>query len=139
MSGVARFGVSIDGRLMRKFDELIARKGYQARSEAIRDLIRDRLVEEEWEAGDQETVGTITIIYNHHTRELDHALTDLQHQSFHRIVSTMHVHLDAHNCLEVLVVKGKGRDIRKIADRLIGTKGVKHGKLTMTTTGRELS
>jgi len=138
MSGVARFGVSLDGKLMRKFDALIERKGYHARSEAIRDLIRDRLVEEEWESGDQETVGTITIIYNHHTRELDHALNDLQHQSYHQIISALHVHLDAHNCLEVLVVKGKSRDIRKIADRLIGTKGVKHGKLTTTTTGREL-
>jgi CopG family nickel-responsive transcriptional regulator len=138
MSGVARFGVSIDGKLMKKFDALIEKKGYQARSEAIRDLIRDRLVEEEWESGEQETVGTITIIYNHHTRELDHALNDLQHQSYHQIVSALHVHLDAHNCLEVLVVKGKSRDIRKIADRLIGTKGVKHGKLTTTTTGKEL-
>lgn len=138
MSGIARFGVSIDSKLMNKFDALIERKGYRARSEAIRDLIRDRLVEEEWESGDQETVGTITIIYNHHTRELDHALTDLQHQSYHQIVSALHVHLDAHNCLEVMVVKGKSRDIRRIADRLIGTKGVKHGKLTTTTTGRDL-
>jgi len=135
---VMRFGVSIESRLMKKFDDLIVRKGYTARSEALRDLIRDRLVEEEWEAGDQETVGTITIVYNHHTRELDHALTDLQHRSFHQIVSALHIHLDAHNCLEVLVVKGKGKDIRRIADSLIGTKGVKHGKLTMTTTGKEL-
>jgi CopG family nickel-responsive transcriptional regulator len=138
MSGVARFGVSIDSKLIRKFDALIERKGYRARSEALRDLIRDRLVEEEWEGGDQETVGTITIVYNHHTRELDHALTDLQHQSYHQIISALHVHLDAHNCLEVLVVRGKSRNIRQIADGLIGTRGVKHGKLTMTTTGREL-
>jgi CopG family nickel-responsive transcriptional regulator len=133
-----RFGVSIENKLMKKFDDLIERKGYAARSEALRDLIRDRLVEEEWESGDQETVGTITLVYDHHTRELDHALTDLQHRSFHQIVSALHVHLDAHNCLEVLVVKGKSRDIRRIADGLIGTKGVKHGKLTMTTTGKEL-
>jgi CopG family nickel-responsive transcriptional regulator len=138
MSGVARFGVSIDSKLIRKFDALIERKGYRARSEALRDLIRDRLVEEEWEGGGQETVGTITIVYNHHTRELDHALTDLQHQSYHQIISALHVHLDAHNCLEVLVVRGKSRNIRKIADGLIGTRGVKHGKLTMTTTGKEL-
>lgn len=138
MAGVARFGVSIDSKLMRKFDDLIERKGYQARSEAIRDLIRDRLVEEEWEAGDQDTVGTITLVYDHHTRELDHALTDLQHRSYHQIISALHIHLDAHNCLEVLVVRGTSRDIRKIADGLIGTRGVKHGKLTMTTTGKEL-
>ena len=138
MADIARFGVSIDNQLVRKFDALIARKGYATRSEAVRDMIREALVEQEWESGDRETVGTITIVYNHHTRELDHALTDMQHKSFNQIISALHVHLDAHNCLEVLVLKGKSRDIRKIADRLIGTKGVKHGKLTMTTTGKEL-
>ncbi len=138
MSDLVRFGVSIDGQLMKKYDSLIARKGYKNRSEAIRDLIRDRLVGEEWEGGDEDTVGTITLVYNHHTRELDHALTEMQHKSFHQIISALHVHLDAHNCLEVLVVKGKSRELRKIADRLIGARGVKHGKLTMTTTGKEL-
>ena len=138
MSELMRFGVSIDSQLIKKFDALVARKGYSTRSEAIRDMIRDSLVEQEWEAEDRETVGTITIVYNHHTRELEHALTDMQHKSFHQIVSALHVHLDAHNCLEVLVVKGMSRDIRKIADRLIGTRGVKHGKLTTTTTGKEL-
>ena len=138
MADIARFGVSIDNQLVKKFDALIARKGYATRSEAVRDMIREALVEQEWESGDRETVGTITIVYNHHTRELDHALTDMQHKSFNQIISALHVHLDAHNCLEVLVLKGKSRDIRKIADRLIGTKGVKHGKLTMTTTGKEL-
>ena len=133
-----RFGVSIDGSLMKDFDALISRKGYATRSEAIRDMIRDTLVEQEWEAGKQETVGTITIVYNHHTRELEHALTDMQHKSFHQIISALHVHLDAHNCLEVLVVKGKSFEIKRIADRLIGTRGVKHGKLTMTTTGKKL-
>jgi CopG family nickel-responsive transcriptional regulator len=138
MSGLMRFGVSIDSQLIKKFDALVARKGYATRSEAIRDMIRDSLVEQEWESEDRETVGTITIVYNHHTRELEHALTDMQHKSFHQIVSALHVHLDAHNCLEVLVVKGMSREIRKIADRLIGTRGVKHGKLTTTTTGKEL-
>lgn len=137
MAGVTRFGMSIDSALIRKFDALIVRKGYPNRSKAIQDLVRDKLVEEEWDAGDQETVGTITIVYNHHTRELEHALTDLQHRSFRQIVSALHVHLDAHTCLEVLVVKGRGQDIRKIADRLIGARGVKHGKLTMTTAGKE--
>ncbi len=138
MPGVTRFGVSIDNQLIRKFDALISRKGYTTRSEAIRDIIRETLVEQEWESGEHETVGTISIVYNHHTRELDHALTDMQHKAFHQIISALHVHLDAHNCLEVLVVKGKSGDIRQIADRLIGTRGVKHGKLTMTTTGKEL-
>ena len=138
MSGIMRFGVSIDSQLIKKFDSLIARKGYATRSEAIRDMIRDSLVEREWESEERETVGTITLVYNHHTRELDHALTDMKHKSFHQIISTLHVHLDAHNCLEVLVVKGSSREIKHIADRLIGTRGVKHGKLTMTTTGKEL-
>jgi len=138
MAGITRFGMSIEKSLITKFDALMTRKGYGNRSKAIQDLIREKLVEEEWEAGDQETVGTITIVYNHHTRELEHALTDMQHKSFHQIVSSLHVHLDPHNCLEVLVVKGKGHDIKKIADRLIGTRGVKHGKLTMTTTGKEI-
>ncbi len=138
MSDIMRFGVSIDGQLIKKFDSLIGRKGYATRSEAIRDMIRDSLVEREWEFEERETVGTITLVYNHHTRELEHALTDMQHKSFHQIISTLHVHLDAHNCLEVLVVKGSSREIKNIADRLIGTRGVKHGKLTMTTTGKEL-
>jgi CopG family nickel-responsive transcriptional regulator len=138
MSELTRFGVSIDSKLIKKFDALIGQKGYATRSEAIRDMIRDTLVEQEWESGREETVGTITIVYNHHTRELEHALTDMQHKSFHQIISALHIHLDAHNCLEVLVVKGKSKDIKKIADLLIGTKGVKHGKLVMTTTGKEL-
>jgi CopG family nickel-responsive transcriptional regulator len=138
MSRISRFGVSIDSQLIKKFDSLIGRKGYATRSEAIRDMIRDTLVEQEWESGKRETVGTITLVYNHHTRELEHALTDMQHRSFHQIISALHVHLDAHNCLEVLVVKGSSREIKNIADRLIGTRGVKHGKLTMTTTGKEL-
>ncbi len=138
MTGLTRFGVSIDGQLIKQFDALIGKKGYTTRSEAIRDMIRDSLVEQEWGAENRETVGTITIVYNHHTRELEHALTDMQHQSFHQIISSLHVHLDAHNCLEVLVVKGRSHELKKIADRLIGTRGVKHGKLTMTTTGKEL-
>ncbi len=139
MAALTRFGVSIDSALIKKFDALIGRKGYATRSEAIRDMIRDSLVGREWESGDREIVGTITLVYSHHTRDLEHALTEMQHRAYRRIVSTLHVHLDAHNCLEVLVVKGRSRDITAIADRLIGTRGVKHGKLTMTTTGRELA
>lgn len=136
--GIRRFGISLDHSLLKSFDSLIARKGYANRSEAIRDLIRDSLVMEEWEKGDRETVGTITIVYSHDTRELVDVLTDLQHYFYTSIISSMHVHLDGHNCLEVLVVRGNGRDIKKIADRLIGRKGVKHGKLTVTTTGKHL-
>lgn len=135
---ITRFGISLEKALIEGFDNLIKKKGYSNRSEAIRDLIRDSLVMEEWEAGNVETVGTITLVYSHHTRELADTLTDLQHHYHTAIISAMHIHLDEHNCLEVLVVKGKGKDIRKISDRLIGTKGVKHGKLTVTTTGKHL-
>ena len=138
MAGVIRFGVSLNEKLLDGFDRLISKKGYTNRSEAIRDLIRDSLVKDEWEAGNKETVGTITLVYDHHTRELTHTLTDLQHHHHKSIISTTHIHLDQHNCLEVLVVKGKGRDIKAIADKVIGTKGVKHGKLSATTTGRSI-
>jgi len=138
MSRLLRFGVSIDSQLMGQYDALIVQKGYKNRSEAIRDLIRRNLVEHEWEKGDCETVGTITLVYDHHTRELENHLTAMQHDSFEQVISTLHVHLDAHNCLEVLVVKGNSRKITEIADRLIGTRGVKHGKLTMSTIGKDL-
>ena len=137
MEEIVRFGVSMDSRLLKQFDKYINQKGYANRSEAIRDLIRSNLVEEEWEVGTGETVGTITIIYNHHKRELTDTLTNIQHKYHASMISTMHVHLDSHNCLEVLVVKGKAREIKIIADRLIGTKGVIHGKLTTATLGKD--
>ena len=135
---VTRFGISLESPLLKRFDNLIKKKGYASRSEAIRDLIRDSLVTEEWESITSETVGTITLVYSHDTRELSDNLNDLQHQYHELVRSTMHIHLDGHNCLEVIVVKGKARDIKSVADRLIGTKGVKHGKLTVTTTGKRL-
>ena len=137
MEEIVRFGVSMDSRLLKQFDKYINQKGYANRSEAIRDLIRSNLVEEEWKVGKGETVGTITIIYNHHKRELTDTLTNIQHKYHASMISTMHVHLDSHNCLEVLVVKGKAKEIKIIADRLIGTKGVIHGKLTTTTLGKD--
>ncbi|MBI5967300.1 MAG: nickel-responsive transcriptional regulator NikR [Deltaproteobacteria bacterium] len=139
MSEITRFGISTDSNLLRKFDQLISRKGFTNRSEAIRDMIRDSLVQAEWEAGSEEMLGTITIVYSHHTRELSDVLTHLQHRYYQSIISTTHIHLDDHNCLEVLIVRGKGEEIKKISDRLIGTKGVKHGKLSLTTTGKDLS
>ena len=135
---VKRFGISLDSSLLKSFDRHIAKKGYANRSEAIRDLIRDSLVKEEWEHGNKETVGAITIVYSHDTRELTDTLTDIQHNFHTSIISSMHVHLDHHNCLEVIIVKGGGKEIKKIADRLIGKKGVKHGKLSLTTTGKRL-
>jgi len=138
-SRLVRFGVSMDENLLQRFDTLISRKGYANRSEAMRDLIREHLVEEEWREKGREMVGTITMVYNHHTRGLSDSLTDLQHHFHDLVISTMHLHLDEDNCLEVLVVKGKVDKIKSIADKLISTRGVKHGKLTMTTTGKELS
>jgi CopG family nickel-responsive transcriptional regulator len=138
MAELIRFGVSMDSRLLARFDQLIAEKSYSNRSEAIRDLIRNELVEQSWEEDDEEAVGAITLVYNHEMRELTEKLTDYQHQVHGAVISSLHVHLDKHNCLEVLVVKGRGREIRKVADRLIGTRGVKHGKLVTTTTGRDV-
>jgi len=138
MGETIRFGISIDDGLLERFDRLVTEKGYVNRSEAIRDLIRDALVEQTWEAGNEETVGTVTLVYDHHVHDLADRLTAIQHDHHDRIISTLHVHLDHHNCLEVLIVRGQASQIKAIADSLIGVKGVKHGKLVMTTTGREL-
>ena len=138
MSDLARIGVAIDSSLLEQFDRLIAERGYPNRSEAFRDLIREDLVEQHWESPDADVVGTVTLVYDHHVRTLSERLTGMQHDYHHNILSTMHVHLDHNNCLEVLVVKGKSAAVRKIADRLISTKGVKHGRLTVTTTGAGL-
>lgn len=139
MPDLARFGISIDERLLKRFDDLITDKGYGNRSEAIRDLIRNALVEDQWARGDETMVGTVTLVYNHHTRDLSDKLTEHQHSHHDAIISALHVHLDAHNCLEVVVVKGQAREVKRLADELIGTKGVKHGKLVTTTTGEGLS
>ena len=133
-----RFGISADARLIEKFDGMIVEKSYANRSEAIRDLIRDQLVEFAWTKNNEDVVGTITLVYKHESKEFSEKLTELQHQNHASIISTVHVHLDGHNCLEVLIVRGKSEKVRSISDRLIGTRGVKHGKLTMSTTGVEL-
>ncbi len=139
MSETVRFGVSIDERLLDSFDRLIGAKGYSNRSEAVRDLIRNALVDDQWAHDDEEEmVGTVSLVYNHHTRELSDKLTEHQHSHHQNIVSALHVHLDAHNCLEVVVLKGKAKEIRRLADELIGTKGVKHGRLMTTTSGQDI-
>jgi len=124
--------------LLVQFDALIRELGLPNRSEAIRHLIRERLVQQEWQVPNAETIGTVTIVYNHEVRELTERLTELQHQHHKQIISTMHIHLDQHNCLEILAIKGKGTEVKRIADRLLGTKGIKLGKLTMTTTGKQV-
>ena len=130
--------MAIDSDLLGKFDELIAKRGYTNRSEAFRDLIRDELVQKAWERPDSNVVGTVTLVYDHHTRLLNEKLTDMQHDYHHNILSTLHVHLDHDHCLEVLVVKGKVSAVKKLADALISTKGVMHGRLTITSSGDEL-
>ncbi|MBE0576749.1 MAG: nickel-responsive transcriptional regulator NikR [Desulfuromonadales bacterium] len=136
MTALARFGISIDPRLLESFDQLITTKGYVNRSEAIRDMIRNALVEDQIERADTTaTVGTVTLVYDHHTRDLSDKLTEHQHSHHDAIVSALHVHLDAHHCLEVVVVRGTAAQIKRLADELIGTKGVKHGKLVLTSVG----
>jgi CopG family nickel-responsive transcriptional regulator len=138
MGGLSRIGVAIDTDLLNKFDRLIEKRGYTNRSEAFRDLIRDELVEQTWESPESQVVGTVTLVYDHHVRLLNEKLTGIQHDFHHSILSTLHVHLDHDNCLEVLVVRGKSGVVRKVADALISTKGVKHGTLTITTSGTDL-
>jgi CopG family nickel-responsive transcriptional regulator len=135
MANVVRFGVSIEERLLERFDALIAEKAYVNRSEALRDLIRASLVEEQWNVGDGEVIGTVTLVYDHHASDLAEKLTEHQHSHHEEVVSTLHVHLDAHHCLEVVVLRGAAPELKRIADGLIGTKGVKHGKFVATTTG----
>ncbi|MFB3825315.1 MAG: nickel-responsive transcriptional regulator NikR [Bryobacteraceae bacterium] len=138
MGELSRIGVAIDAGLLDKFDRLIAGRGYTNRSEAFRDLIRDQLVEKTWASPDSLVVGTVTLVYDHHVRLLNEKLTQLQHDHHRSILSTLHVHLDHDHCLEVLVLRGKAGTVERIAGALIGTKGVKHGRLTITTTGAEL-
>jgi CopG family nickel-responsive transcriptional regulator len=133
MGDTTRFGISMDSDLLASFDRLIGQKGYQNRSEAIRDLIRNALVEEKTVGGQEEMVGTLTMVYNHHVRDLADKLTEHQHQHHQQVLSALHVHLDAHNCLEVLVLKGSSAEINRIADELLGVKGVKHGRLFLTS------
>jgi len=133
MGDLSRIGVSIDTDLLNRFDSFITDKGYENRSEAFRDLIRDRLVSSVVIAANAFVVGTVTLIYDHHTRLLPEKLTDLQHEHLELIISTLHVHLDHESCLEVIVLRGKSRDVQKLADRLISTKGVQHGRLVMSS------
>lgn len=138
MEKVSRFGVSLETPLLKKFDLLLEKLGYKSRSEAIRDLIRERLVTEEWSSGHFKTIGVLSLVYNHHVRELSEVLNQIQHQNINLVLSTTHIHVDQHNCLEVVILKGKSNHIKKVSDKLMSTRGVKHGRLIMTTTGNEI-
>jgi len=137
MSSLVRFGVSLDKGLLDKFDKLIESKSYTNRSEAFRDLIRQELIQKQWQSG-QEVAGAIILIYDHHKRELVNKLMDIQHEFGGMIISSQHVHLDHNNCLEIIAVKGSPKEAQKLADSLKSVKGVKHGTLSMSTTGKEI-
>lgn len=136
MEDLARFSITMEADLLGRFDALVASRGTKAnRSEAVRDLVRDALVENAVEDPDAIIAGTITMVFDHHGSDLSDKLNTIQHQYIHEIVSTVHVHLDSRHCLEVIVLRGASAKIRAIANTLLGTKGVKHGKLVTTTTG----
>lgn len=128
-----RISLTIDKDLMRRFDEMLERTGRSNRSEAIRDLIRARMVEEDWKDDQSDNVATITIVYDHEKRELAERLTHKGHEHHEEILASMHIHLDDRNCLEVIAARGKTRDLKHIADHVIGLKGVKHGRIVLTS------
>lgn len=132
MENITRFGVSIEPELLKKFDKLIKKKGYTNRSEAIRDIIRKNLITEKTQDPQAKAIGTLTMIYDHHVGNLANRLLDIQHEHTKEILSTTHIHIDHHNCLEVLVLKGKTGNIQKLADNIKSLKGIKHGELVIT-------
>lgn len=137
MSKVFRFGISLEKNLLDKFDLLIRDKNYSNRSEAFRDLIRQELVKKEWQGG-KEVAGAITLIYDHRKRELLNKITDIQHDFQKLIISTQHIHLDHNNCLEIIAIKGNPSEVQRLAETLKSIRGVKHGTLSMSTTGRDI-
>ena len=138
MPKVFRFGISLEKDLLDKFDRLIRGKNYVNRSEAFRDLIRQELVKKEWQVG-HEVAGAITLIYDHHRRELLTKITDTQHDFQKHIISTQHIHLDHNNCLEIIAVKGSPKEVQKLSDTLKSIKGVKHATLSMSSTGKDIA
>jgi CopG family nickel-responsive transcriptional regulator len=137
MSELARTGLSIDRELLAKFDVAIAKRNYKNRSEAVRDLIRDHLVGEEADSN-KVVVGTLTIVYDHHRPNLTEKLVEAQHHAGGSVLAATHVHLDHHNCLEVVIMKGRSKELRHLADHILSLRGVKHGQLVITSTGKDL-
>jgi len=132
MEKITRFGVSIEPNLLTKFDKIVKKRGYTNRSEAIRDLVRRDIIREESKDPNAKSIGTLTMIYDHHTGNLTNKLLNLQHDHTKEIMSTTHIHIDHNNCLEVLVLKGRIGKIQKLADNIKSLKGIKHGELVMT-------
>jgi CopG family transcriptional regulator, nickel-responsive regulator len=137
MSELYRFGISLDKELIEKFDKHIQGRNYKNRSEAIRDLIRAELVKKQWLCGN-EVAGAITMNYDHHKRELVNKLMDIQHDFQKIVISTSHIHIDHHNCLEIVAVKGKAKEVENLASLLKAQMGVKHVALSMSTTGERI-
>lgn len=132
MSELVRFGVAFDEELLARLDAHVEKTGYANRSELIRDLVRNTLVEEDLQTdAELEVNAALTIVFDHHVRELEDRLTNLQHDFHNHIVSTLHVHVSAHDCMEILVLRGKNSEVKALANRIMGMKGVKHGQLTM--------
>lgn len=139
MGRLVRFGVSMEGALVEAFDRLIAERGYASRSEALRDLVRRELVRREWTRPEAEVAATVSLVYEHHEHHLQDLLTQIQHRHHETVVSSTHVHLDAHNCLEVVILRGASRRIQKLAEALLSCRGVKHGGVVATTTGKNVT
>jgi len=137
MAKLSRTGISLEQDLLAGFDELIARRGYQNRSEALRDLIREALVAEEVDSN-KPVVGTLTLVYDHHVPNLSQKLTEIQHHGGAMVLAATHVHLDHHYCLEVIIMKGRGKDLQAIADGMLALRGVELGKLVLTNSGAAL-
>ncbi len=137
MSGLVRFGVSLERSLLDKFDRFIRERNYTNRSEAFRDMIRQELIKKEWVEGD-DVAGAITLIYDHHRKDLLNKITDIQHNYQKLIISTQHIHLDHHNCLEIIAVRGNPTDVQRLMGMMKAIKGVKHGTLSMSSAGKEI-
>lgn len=135
-STLKRFGISMEGHLLRKFDHLVKQKGYENRSEAVRDLVRDALIQHSWEQDEQIVAGSILLFYDHHQRNLLDELTKLQHDMHDNIMATTHFHLDHNNCLELIIVKGRAKDIQQLSNKMTSLKGVHYGKFTVSPVGK---
>jgi len=134
---VSRIGVSLPPELLAEFDGYIEKKGYETRSKAIADLMREALLQEDWASGNPEVIGAVTLVYDHHTRGLSDKLTEIQHDRHELIVSTTHIHIDHHRCLEITVLRGKIDAVRELGDRLISARGVLHGKIVLAASEEE--
>ena len=141
MSDISRFGVSVDAELLQHFDRLISGQGYENRSEALRDLMRDALIKSRLETSPEngEVLGSLTLVYDHHAGDLSDKMNAIQHNHYSLVVSVLHVHVNHDDCMEVIVLRGAMREVRELADGLLSLKGVKHGRLFVTLSAEQMS